>query len=797
LITRQEEKKKQDRNIMKFQTFFTVLWIGLLNVIVAISGDWPDATMSSEVLQRAEARAQRVTTAIQNIPMFARNPRFVYWYKHGRTETVRCADLQFVHIFKNAGTLLKDKMVHYCGAILCSHSPKHPNCTEDYRSAQLTNAFGVLRDPIDRFLSGYHEVHKRMQPLLRPRFHEPSCRLVYLRQYIRKYMMESIHAHKHLQPQYTSLLERPEGPVVKLKWLFLLEDVDQLKIPRTSRYDKSTTHLNWRSNSVAEEPTANSTYILPDFHLKRNELDSASLQTLCQYLYFDYRYVVANDYSLPPECQNVDQDSAVKFNDEPSEEQCWYIMFDSKTKQRTKSSYANTRVPVQMTVSPSDVSNNRHSSNGNSINNTQHRSPQSRLLPPQAICSSSDIPHFVDVTVAGDPLRNLAPFEQFTRRYADEWKRLERLQNDPTGGGKGHRLSFDLLNDFAIELSKYVQPPNHYPIKNQSPPPIEINCGDPSLKQILTGARRKTPATIIDFVPVGHELDVLEIRLFELLDVVDEHVLLEGTRTFRGHKKPLFYARSADRFRRFPITHVVADDLDLKPLLQSGDKDLWNIESSTRYFSLEKYVGAHGRFNQSDNNVLLMHGDCDEIPSRRALLHAKHCELRSTPVLFNLDFYIFSYSWLGNSRNQLAPALFAVKDLQTRSDGHLTFNRRLTYSPGRTVRFPPHSGAHLNRFVSTLVDKVYKGMNMAGGGKIDFRLLNDGLSSQLQYLITGMWNNKKATRVLFDQLSRSNRQYFVPWFANHNRARFPWMFLCPELVQSRYDCMTNKTNVCV
>ena len=313
---------------MKFQTFFTVLWIGLLNVIVAISGDWPDATMSSEVLQRAEARAQRVTTAIRNIPMFARNPRFVYWYKHGRTETVRCADLQFVHIFKNAGTLLKDKMVHYCGAILCSHAPKHQRCTEDYRSVQLTNAFGVLRDPIDRFLSGYHEAFKRMRPSMRPKFRSPDCRLDYFRYFVRRQMTQVDAINPHLQPQYSFLLERPEGPVVKVNRLFLMEELDALNIPHNANYDdfdKQETINKHVHNTLRRR---NSTYLLNNFDVKRHEIDTITLRILCQHLYIDYQYVVADDYLMPRECLVNKSMLALHVGEENAtipifENQCW------------------------------------------------------------------------------------------------------------------------------------------------------------------------------------------------------------------------------------------------------------------------------------------------------------------------------------------------------------------------------------------------------------------------------------------------------------------------------------------
>ena len=250
---------------MKFQTCFIVLWIFLLNLVVAIGSDWPDASMSVEVLQRAEARAKRVTTAIRNVPLFARNSMFSYWYVHGRKSTVRCPHLQFVHIFKNAGTLLNEKMIHYCGAILCRQVPKHHHCTEDYRSAQLTNAFAVLRDPIQRFLSGYHEVHKRMRPSLRPKFHTPDCRLDYFRYFVRRQMTEVDTINPHLLPQYSFLLEQPDGPVVNVKRLFLMEEVDQLVFPVNASYKEADKQQRINKQIHETMRRRNSTYLLRSF----------------------------------------------------------------------------------------------------------------------------------------------------------------------------------------------------------------------------------------------------------------------------------------------------------------------------------------------------------------------------------------------------------------------------------------------------------------------------------------------------------------------------------------------------
>jgi hypothetical protein len=49
---------------------------------------------------------------------------------------------------------------------------------------------------------------------------------------------------------------------------------------------------------------------------------------------------------------------------------------------------------------------------------------------------------------------------------------------------------------------------------------------------------------VYDLCPISYELDVLEMRLFELDGLVDQFVLMESSRTHRGTFKHLGYARN-------------------------------------------------------------------------------------------------------------------------------------------------------------------------------------------------------------------------------------------------------------
>ena len=52
-----------------------------------------------------------------------------------------------------------------------------------------------------------------------------------------------------------------------------------------------------------------------------------------------------------------------------------------------------------------------------------------------------------------------------------------------------------------------------------------VDCGDKRYSGALTGKLRGKPHFIVDFVPVGNDLDIVEIRLLESYAVVDVFVL--------------------------------------------------------------------------------------------------------------------------------------------------------------------------------------------------------------------------------------------------------------------------------
>ncbi len=115
--------------------------------------------------------------------------------------------------------------------------------------------------------------------------------------------------------------------------------------------------------------------------------------------------------------------------------------------------------------------------------------------------------------------------------------------------------------------------------------------------------------------PFFNELDMLEIKLNTMRDVVDLFVIGEATKTYTGIHKPLHFDehKHEDRFKGFPIQHIIIDDLPLTV------RNPWIREGEQRN-RIAKEVLKH-------NADIVIWCDCDEImrpDSVRQFADTKH-----------------------------------------------------------------------------------------------------------------------------------------------------------------------------
>ena len=113
-------------------------------------------------------------------------------------------------------------------------------------------------------------------------------------------------------------------------------------------------------------------------------------------------------------------------------------------------------------------------------------------------------------------------------------------------------------------------------------------------------------AKIYDCCMLFNELDILEIRLNELWDVVDNFVIVEATKSHTGVPKPLYLQENWDRFKLYSskIRYIIVDDFP--------DTDVWGRERWQRGAMMRGLADAH-----EEDFVTIC--DVDEIPSADAI----------------------------------------------------------------------------------------------------------------------------------------------------------------------------------
>lgn len=130
----------------------------------------------------------------------------------------------------------------------------------------------------------------------------------------------------------------------------------------------------------------------------------------------------------------------------------------------------------------------------------------------------------------------------------------------------------------------------------------------------------------------GGELDLLEFRLHELGDVVDQFVICEAALTHSGRPKALYFEENKARFARWSrkIVHVVAE-------LDAHASHPWRREEQQRRFIRDAL-----RERASGDDAIVM-GDVDELVDRDAL--AALAERCTMTVTLGMPHAIYFANW--------------------------------------------------------------------------------------------------------------------------------------------------------
>lgn len=152
-----------------------------------------------------------------------------------------------------------------------------------------------------------------------------------------------------------------------------------------------------------------------------------------------------------------------------------------------------------------------------------------------------------------------------------------------------------------------------------------------------TVTRRARPVQIVDIAPLLDEIELLEIRLYELRDLVDWFIVIEQNETFTGLPKELLYHKHVGRLTNLLGQHVMrkvlyyncpypADYKIEKVVLGSSPQQAqhWRREHFMRNTCARTMV-EEMRYKQLQPSALLLMSDMDEIPDAFAVASFKYC----------------------------------------------------------------------------------------------------------------------------------------------------------------------------
>lgn len=120
---------------------------------------------------------------------------------------------------------------------------------------------------------------------------------------------------------------------------------------------------------------------------------------------------------------------------------------------------------------------------------------------------------------------------------------------------------------------------------------------------------------IIDAFIFYNEYEMLQFRLEELYDVVDNFIIVECRYTHRGEPKPLYFQMNKKSYSKYldKIVHIVVDE---KPE-EIIDKFSYEVKHRNGIADGYKYIDLQ------DEDILII-SDCDEIPDKNTLKEIKN-----------------------------------------------------------------------------------------------------------------------------------------------------------------------------
>lgn len=140
---------------------------------------------------------------------------------------------------------------------------------------------------------------------------------------------------------------------------------------------------------------------------------------------------------------------------------------------------------------------------------------------------------------------------------------------------------------------------------------------------------------IIDSFIFYNEIDLLEARLYELFDVVDYFIIVEGTKTHTGLDKNLYFKENINKFEKYlsKIIHLIANDFPIT-------NNAWDREKYQR-----DYIDIGFKSLNLSADDIVMISDVDEIISSDLIKKIKSHEIDILDDnIYSLEMILYYYS---------------------------------------------------------------------------------------------------------------------------------------------------------
>lgn len=168
----------------------------------------------------------------------------------------------------------------------------------------------------------------------------------------------------------------------------------------------------------------------------------------------------------------------------------------------------------------------------------------------------------------------------------------------------------------------------------------------------------EAPPKVYDVVIFSVELDLLEIRMRELLNVVDYFVVLESNVTFSGDLKPLIFQDNQEQFAfaKDKIIYGIIGDLKPSSLssISSISKPGEPVSKDDPFKNEIKMRVGVSHFIDSlrpTKGSIVLQSDVDEIPSSQAVSLLKHCTGYPDIIHLGMPSYLYSFEFPMERKN--------------------------------------------------------------------------------------------------------------------------------------------------